>query len=62
MIKICEYTDDLIFTVPKGYYLVLGDNRGNSNDSRRLGLISKDDIEGVVVSKIEGIIGFKKIN
>lgn len=60
--QICEYTDDLIFTVPKGYYLVLGDNRGNSKDSRRLGLISKDDIEGVVVSKIEGIIGFKKIN
>ncbi len=33
--------------IPKGYYLVMGDNRNNSIDSRTIGLISKDEINGV---------------
>lgn len=33
-------------TIPKGYYLVIGDNRGNSIDSRIIGLINEDDISG----------------
>ena len=32
--------------IPKGYYCVLGDNRTNSTDSRILGLIKKDRIQG----------------
>ncbi len=32
--------------IPEGYYLVLGDNRNNSSDSRYLGLIPKDRIVG----------------
>ena len=32
--------------IPEGYYLVLGDNRNNSTDSRTIGLISKDQIVG----------------
>ncbi len=32
--------------IPEGKYLVLGDNRGNSEDSRDYGLISKKDIIG----------------
>ena len=32
--------------IPKGYYFVLGDNRTNSTDSRILGLIKKDRIQG----------------
>ena len=33
-------------TIPKGYYLVLGDNREESKDSRAIGLIKKNMIEG----------------
>jgi len=33
-------------TIPEGYFLVLGDNRTNSTDSRMLGLISKKQIVG----------------
>ena len=32
--------------IPNGYYFVVGDNRGNSHDSRSIGLIKKSDIKG----------------
>lgn len=35
--------------IPKGKYLVMGDNRGNSSDSREFGLVDKYSIEGSVV-------------
>ncbi|MBE6144471.1 MAG: signal peptidase I [Firmicutes bacterium] len=44
--------------IPKEYYLVLGDNRGNSTDSRIIGLIKKDDILGTTNLRIWP---FKKI-
>ena len=33
-------------TIPEGYYLVLGDNREESKDSRSIGLIKRKDIKG----------------
>lgn len=42
-------TDDFISDkVPNDMYFVLGDNRSNSLDSRYIGFIDKNDIEGVV--------------
>ena len=38
--------------IPDNMYLVLGDNRGNSIDSRNFGLIKKEDIVGKMVVKI----------
>ena len=38
--------------IPEGYYLVLGDNRTNSIDSRRIGLIPKENILGTTTFSI----------
>jgi signal peptidase I len=40
------------FKVPKDKVLVLGDNRGNSNDSRDFGFIDEYDILGKVIFRI----------
>ncbi len=45
--KICNYD-----RVPEGYYLVLGDNRGVSMDSRSFGFVDKDDVLGKAVGRI----------
>lgn len=56
--KFAKFTDDFnmsIFNeleVPKDKYLVLGDNRIESLDSRRLGLMDKKDIKGTASLRI----------
>lgn len=42
--EICQF--DSCDVIPEGYYLVLGDNRPRSKDSRQIGLISRDQILG----------------
>lgn len=39
--------------VPDNSYFVLGDNRDNSSDSRILGMMKKQSIEGVVVAHVK---------
>ena len=39
-------TYDVYDKIPEGHYLVLGDNRPKSYDSRMIGLIDKEDIVG----------------
>ncbi len=48
--------------IPKNYYLVLGDNRTNSTDSRILGLIKEDKIKGKAVFTVLPISKFGRID
>ncbi|MFT4034789.1 MAG: signal peptidase I [Patulibacter sp.] len=45
--EICNIAE---FTVPAGQYFVLGDNRGDSSDSRYWGPITQDEIVGRIVA------------
>lgn len=47
--------------IPKDYYLLLGDNRDNSYDSRRIGLVHKSQIVGECRYFINNVFNWKKI-
>lgn len=44
-----QLEDGRPYTIPEGQYLVLGDNRSFSNDSRAIGFVKSDNIQGKVV-------------
>ena len=47
--------------IPEDKYLVLGDNRSVSADSREIGLISKKDISGMAIFRIWPITKLSKV-
>ena len=51
-ISIETLTDNKETKIPKGSYLVLNDDRQNTNDSRKFGLIKAKQIRGVVTFKL----------
>lgn len=47
--------------IPEGYYFVVGDNRGDSSDSRILGLIHEKEIKGKIKFSLFPFSRFGKI-
>ena len=47
--------------IPEGYYFVLGDNRTNSVDSRKMGLVREEDIIGVIKYRMTSFLNFEKV-
>lgn len=50
------------FTVPEGHYFMMGDNRGNSQDSRFWGFLPKERLIGQAVVMFWPVTRIKKLN
>ncbi len=59
---VCSKEDCPDGVIPLHYYLVLGDNREQSEDSRNFGLVSDSEIKGKVMIKIWPVGQFGKVN
>lgn len=58
----CDNTTDTVYSVSDGCYFVLGDNRGNSSDSREIGCIEESQIRGKVVCNLTKSFGIRLIH
>jgi signal peptidase I len=60
---ICNKMDCPDSVIPPDYYLVLGDNRNDSMDSRnkKFGLVHKDEIQGLVIARIWPVNNIGKV-
>lgn len=47
-----QTSGNIDFTIPEGEIFVMGDNRGNSSDSRSFGTVSIDDVTGKVFVRL----------
>jgi signal peptidase I len=59
---ICKDNECPDGVIPEGKYLVLGDNRPESEDSRDFGLVDMNEIKGKVLFKVWPISSFGKLN
>ena len=57
----CVDNGEGVLVIPEGYYLILGDNRGNSIDSRVIGLIREEDIIGKITYRVSSLFKYKKV-
>lgn len=55
-------TDDKEYVVPKGCVFVMGDNRGDSSDSRKIGPVKIKDIKGHVIIRAFPFKNIKKFS
>ena len=58
--QICHF--DVCYVIPDGYFLVLGDYRNNSGDSRNYGLVHRSQIVGRGILRVAPLSGFGTFN